>query len=914
MSVKKSTFLSRYHTNPFFILGLSASVSQSELSKRLNEAKIYAKNNMDFVFDGRASFLGQVERDQDSIKLAVQLLENPKKRIIEEIFWFWTTDSLNTQAFQNLVNDQEREAVRLWQSDKDSIISRHNLNVYRHGILICREILKDDLDDQHWDDLRYVLIEWMNLYSDKRFWGSVQQRIESIYKSNALQLLENTKKQVLIETLQTNKKFLSYYLDVNNLKRVAKQGQLLVDCNIPKVYLKDIINDVLEPILLDAKRNLHRVDEIYKNQIAKCKDPQEIIWGCDAVLKTIKAGLREQLDKIRVTDVYGVSDAIFVFNEYSELLNIMAVKLFDDAKAYGKAKKILIESEKYAVSEVQKQRVAKNLTHFSGLSLDEEEADDTEQDKEQNKQDKNVDSIQKQNDKPLDTTPSSNANNKKTDEKKESPNLNKVYADFFRKLFDGVQKYFKTPRVSYREVSKLVYRVRIQGGRASAPSKCNCCLGYFEGRETVSASFKEWNTTHTRSFDFPICNKCRSHRNDLFVKQWSLVAFCVIGSWIFSGTVFRLVPSISFWNLFFSSSVASFIILYLGNVFFPFKGAGDSHGSCAGSVKMVRADKSGTAIFEFSNRDYANQFAIANGSTVEARPKWKHARGGQFPLFSKTTSKVLSIALGGLFIISYFQWDTDHAILYVDNASNGPVYLTIKGKAIKQQENFTIPHGVKKVGSFPVGSYEIFYKGKKLFDNVPGFEDYEADLDEFEENIQITSGGKWIWNLDQRNSYKLKTVSYGSASRIPVQDLGNPKFFKTDADYIFEKPPHSISTKSGGTTRTVLIHSEDDLLPSEIANMKKSVDQHEFELNQLASEIQTLKSRIEINSNRIHELESMGSELPEYLLNEYNGLIATTNNQVEEHNQQIHEYERKREEYNREINNYNSRIQRANDN
>lgn len=48
------------------------------------------------------------------------------------------------------------------------------------------------------------------------------------------------------------------------------------------------------------------------------------------------------------------------------------------------------------------------------------------------------------------------------------------------------------------------------------------------------------------------------------------------------------------------------------------------------------------------------------------------------------------------------------------------------------------------------------------------------------------------------------TANYGSAASVPDRKLGAPRWSSTEADYLFEEPPRSITTKGGHATRDVL--------------------------------------------------------------------------------------------------------------
>lgn len=75
-------------------------------------------------------------------------------------------------------------------------------------------------------------------------------------------------------------------------------------------------------------------------------------------------------------------------------------------------------------------------------------------------------------------------------------------------------------------------------------------------------------------------------------------------------------------------------------------------------------------------------------------------------------------------------------------------------------------------------------------------ESFDADVDNRHRNF--------IYNVAAASPLVEWTAVYGNASQRPESRLGAPRWTTSSADVFFEEPPRSVSTKSGGATRTVL--------------------------------------------------------------------------------------------------------------
>lgn len=75
-----------------------------------------------------------------------------------------------------------------------------------------------------------------------------------------------------------------------------------------------------------------------------------------------------------------------------------------------------------------------------------------------------------------------------------------------------------------------------------------------------------------------------------------------------------------------------------------------------------------------------------------------------------------------------------------------------------------------------------------------------------------------VYNVAGAAALVAWTAVYGSEAEVPQQVLGALRWTETDADFVFEEPPQSISTKGEGGTRSVLT-AVSDAPPMRIASL-----------------------------------------------------------------------------------------------
>jgi|SRR5579859_2475941 len=182
-----------YRLNPFRIAELPVDAGARDISRRQSVIKQANQTGQPVpVGYGRALPLGDA-LDLDTFSEAIQHLNDPERRIVYEVFWFWPRqfgESRKDEAFAALARGEKDMVYRFWlkqrENPADGAYALHNLAVLSHASALDLEqvALTRTLSDQEraerdswWQQaFRY----WALLIEDEAFWSRLTGRIRAL--------------------------------------------------------------------------------------------------------------------------------------------------------------------------------------------------------------------------------------------------------------------------------------------------------------------------------------------------------------------------------------------------------------------------------------------------------------------------------------------------------------------------------------------------------------------------------------------------------------------------------------------------------------------------------------------------------------------------------------------------------------
>lgn len=103
--------------NPFRILGLDATATPREISKRTSDLETFAELGKIKNYETDLSFMGAVQRDAEAVKGAAQKIEQAGSKLFHSFFWFRSGHEGDAAALEALSSGQLSVALAAWDEE-----------------------------------------------------------------------------------------------------------------------------------------------------------------------------------------------------------------------------------------------------------------------------------------------------------------------------------------------------------------------------------------------------------------------------------------------------------------------------------------------------------------------------------------------------------------------------------------------------------------------------------------------------------------------------------------------------------------------------------------------------------------------------------------------------------------------------
>lgn len=182
-----------YRLNPFRIAELPVDAGARDISRRQSVIKQAHQTHLPVPAGyGRALPLNDAP-DPDAFSEAIQHLNDPERRIVYEVFWFWPRqfgESRKDEAFAALARGEKDMVYRFWLKQRDNptdgAYALHNLAVLSHASALDLEqlALTRALSDQEQAERdswwQQAFKYWAALIEDEAFWSRLTGRIRAL--------------------------------------------------------------------------------------------------------------------------------------------------------------------------------------------------------------------------------------------------------------------------------------------------------------------------------------------------------------------------------------------------------------------------------------------------------------------------------------------------------------------------------------------------------------------------------------------------------------------------------------------------------------------------------------------------------------------------------------------------------------
>ncbi|TEU30858.1 hypothetical protein [Alkanindiges illinoisensis] len=201
--------------NPFRILGLSATASARDMTKRISDLEMFAELGKVKSYPCDFAFLAPLDRSLEAVTDAARKIESDEDKIFYALFWFIANDSVDEIALECLGAQDSHKADQLWA---DRIESTEYpkfswwLNAAVLNFLLSHQAQFDNkkfesslyvlglLLDDYFDDIKYAVLSGKTMNVNQRQIGKnvIDYVLRYIATAN-IQVYGNSKIKLLKE-------------------------------------------------------------------------------------------------------------------------------------------------------------------------------------------------------------------------------------------------------------------------------------------------------------------------------------------------------------------------------------------------------------------------------------------------------------------------------------------------------------------------------------------------------------------------------------------------------------------------------------------------------------------------------------------------------------------------------------------
>jgi len=178
-----------YRRNAFRVLGLPVGATMRDIKRRQTKLKMREKLGVNSTAEKGGYLPLKPPPDKDDIAKAMQCLQDPETRLLDELSWFWPQDlgSSEDDGLKLLANNKLNDALALWvkceAQGTSNKVSTHNLAVLYHALALDLEhkARSRPLNEKQMEAYRRcwkgAYKRWAKLLYDEGFWSRLAARI-----------------------------------------------------------------------------------------------------------------------------------------------------------------------------------------------------------------------------------------------------------------------------------------------------------------------------------------------------------------------------------------------------------------------------------------------------------------------------------------------------------------------------------------------------------------------------------------------------------------------------------------------------------------------------------------------------------------------------------------------------------------
>ncbi|MBD3291789.1 MAG: hypothetical protein GF393_02630, partial [Armatimonadia bacterium] len=181
-----------YRRNLFRVLGLPVNAGAKDVQRQQARRKMQEKLGIAATGGTGSAFALTPPPTEEDIRAAMERLNDPVARLLDEVFWFWPMngDPATDAALRAIADGHLDEAIGLWTKQTgqgaQGQIATHNLAVCHHLMALDREagLISEGggkKEQRPLADLwRTALSKWKDVLEGEEFWSVVKHRVREL--------------------------------------------------------------------------------------------------------------------------------------------------------------------------------------------------------------------------------------------------------------------------------------------------------------------------------------------------------------------------------------------------------------------------------------------------------------------------------------------------------------------------------------------------------------------------------------------------------------------------------------------------------------------------------------------------------------------------------------------------------------
>lgn len=252
--------------NAFRILGLPVTASTREAVRRVEEMQAFITIGQPLHYDTDFPWIGELQRSGETVKKALQVLENPNTKLEHLLSWFWAIDEFDNLAIDALKNDDVDRAVEIWGAAAQQKDSHHKKN-----LAALEQILAFRGDDSAYQHLKNSMSFWGELTSSGQLFNLIKNLDLELSKR-----ITNCQSIQFVGSYigQTAQLFLDRWTNENQLGRIGQFFDDLSESDLPPRIITSIKEDYVKPVSEEIDKMCGKFSDIkgdYEKRYPKTK-------------------------------------------------------------------------------------------------------------------------------------------------------------------------------------------------------------------------------------------------------------------------------------------------------------------------------------------------------------------------------------------------------------------------------------------------------------------------------------------------------------------------------------------------------------------------------------------------------------------------------------------------------------------